>query len=138
VPASSPRIRVLVAKVGLDGHDRGAKVVARCLRDAGMEVVYTGLHRTPEEVVAAAVQEDVDVLGISLLSGAHMTLVPKVISLMRQARADDVRLVVGGVVPDEDVATLRDMGVADVILQDTPPEEIVARIRGLVGSRATG
>jgi methylmalonyl-CoA mutase C-terminal domain/subunit len=127
-----------VAKVGLDGHDRGAKVVARCLRDAGMEVVYTGLHRTPEEVVAAAVQEDVDVLGISLLSGAHMTLVPKVISLMRQARADDVRLVVGGVVPDEDVATLRDMGVADVILQDTPPEEIVARIRGLVGSRTAG
>jgi methylmalonyl-CoA mutase C-terminal domain/subunit len=127
-----------VATVGLDGHDRGAKVVARCLRDAGMEVVYTGLHRTPEEVVAAAVQEDVDVLGISLLSGAHMTLVPKVISLMRQARADDVRLVVGGVVPDEDVATLRDMGVADVILQDTPPEEIVARIRSLVGSRAAG
>jgi methylmalonyl-CoA mutase C-terminal domain/subunit len=138
VPASSPRIRVLVAKVGLDGHDRGAKVVARCLRDAGMEVVYTGLHRTPEEVVAAAVQEDVDVLGISLLSGAHMTLVPKVIALLRQAHAEDVRLVVGGVVPDEDVAALRDMGVADVILQDTPPEEIVARVRGLVGSRTAG
>ncbi len=136
--ASSPRIRVLVAKVGLDGHDRGAKVVARCLRDAGMEVVYTGLHRTPEEVVAAAVQEDVDVLGISLLSGAHMTLVPKVITLLRHAHADDVRLVVGGVVPDEDVAALRDMGVADVILQDTPPEEIVARVRGLVGSRTAG
>ncbi|HEV8529877.1 MAG TPA: cobalamin B12-binding domain-containing protein [Methylomirabilota bacterium] len=138
MPASSPRIRVLVAKVGLDGHDRGAKVVARCLRDAGMEVVYTGLHRTPEEVVAAAVQEDIDVLGISLLSGAHMTLVPKVIALLRQAHAEDVRLVVGGVVPDEDVAALRDMGVADVILQDTPPEEIVARVRGLVGSRTAG
>ena len=136
--ASSRRIRVLVAKVGLDGHDRGAKVVARCLRDAGMEVVYTGLHRTPEEVVAAAVQEDVDVLGISLLSGAHMTLVPRVITLLRQAHADDVRLVVGGVVPDEDVAVLRHMGVADVILQDTPPEEIVARVRGLVGSRTAG
>jgi len=135
---SLPRIRVLVAKVGLDGHDRGAKVVARCLRDAGMEVVYTGLHRTPEEVVAAAVQEDVDVLGISLLSGAHMTLVPKVIALLRQARAEEVRLVLGGVVPDEDVPVLRDMGVADVILQDTPPEEIVARIRGLVASRAAG
>jgi len=135
---SLPRIRVLVAKVGLDGHDRGAKVVARCLRDAGMEVVYTGLHRTPEEVVAAAVQEDVDVLGISLLSGAHMTLVPKVIALLRQARAEEVRLVLGGVVPDEDVPVLRDMGVADVILQDTPPDEIVARIRGLVASRATG
>src|SRR5215475_7333259 len=89
-------LRVLIAKVGLDGHDRGAKVVARCLRDAGMEVVYTGLHRTPEEVVAAAVQEDVDVLGVSLLSGAHMTLVPRVIELMRRAGADDIRLVVVG------------------------------------------
>jgi methylmalonyl-CoA mutase C-terminal domain/subunit len=131
-------IRVLIAKVGLDGHDRGAKVVARCLRDAGMEVIYTGLHRTPEEVVAAAVQEDVDVLGISLLSGAHMTLVPKIIELMRQARADDVRLVVGGVVPDEDIPALRAMGVADVILQDTPPDEIVARVRALAPTPQTG
>ena len=131
-------IRVLIAKVGLDGHDRGAKVVARCLRDAGMEVIYTGLHRTPEEVVAAAVQEDVDVLGISLLSGAHMTLVPRIVELMRQARADDVRLVVGGVVPDEDVPALRAMGVADVILQDTPPDEIVTRIRGLSASQPAG
>ena len=135
----SPRpIRVLIAKVGLDGHDRGAKVVARCLRDAGMEVIYTGLHRTPEEVVAAAVQEDVDVLGISLLSGAHMTLVPRIIELMRQARADDVRLVVGGVVPDDDVPALRAMGVADVILQDTPPDEIVARVRALADSQPAG
>ncbi|HMB35373.1 MAG TPA: cobalamin B12-binding domain-containing protein [Methylomirabilota bacterium] len=124
-------LRVLIAKVGLDGHDRGAKVVARCLRDAGMEVVYTGLHRTPEEVVAAAVQEDVDVLGVSLLSGAHMTLVPRVIELMRRAGAEDIRLVVGGVVPDEDVSELRALGVSDVILQDTPPEEIVARVRAL-------
>ena len=131
-------IRVLIAKVGLDGHDRGAKVVARCLRDAGMEVIYTGLHRTPEEVVAAAVQEDVDVLGISLLSGAHMTLVPRIVELMRQARADDVRLVVGGVVPDEDVPALRAMGVADVILQDTPPDEIVARVRALEASQPAG
>jgi 2-hydroxyisobutanoyl-CoA mutase small subunit len=131
-------IRVLIAKVGLDGHDRGAKVVARCLRDAGMEVIYTGLHRTPEEVVAAAVQEDVDVLGISLLSGAHMTLVPKIIELMRAARADDVRLVVGGVVPDEDVPALRGMGVADVILQDTPPDEVVARVRELAASHPAG
>jgi methylmalonyl-CoA mutase cobalamin-binding domain/chain len=131
----SPRpLRVLIAKVGLDGHDRGAKVVARCLRDAGMEVVYTGLHRTPEEVVATAVQEDVDVLGVSLLSGAHMTLVPRVIELMRRAGADDVRLVVGGVVPDEDVPALRALGVSDVILQDTPPEEIVARVRALTTS----
>ena len=124
-------LRVLIAKVGLDGHDRGAKVVARCLRDAGMEVVYTGLHRTPEEVVAAAVQEDVDVLGVSLLSGAHMTLVPRVIELMLRAGAEDIRLVVGGVVPDEDVSELRALGVSDVILQDTPPEEIVARVRAL-------
>ena len=135
----SPKpIRVLIAKVGLDGHDRGAKVVARCLRDAGMEVIYTGLHRTPEEVVAAAVQEDVDVVGISLLSGAHMTLVPRIIALMREARADDVRLVVGGVVPDEDVPALRAMGVADVILQDTPPDEFVARVRGLASSQPAG
>ena len=131
-------IRVLIAKVGLDGHDRGAKVVARCLRDAGMEVIYTGLHRTPEEVVAAAVQEDVDVVGISLLSGAHMTLVPRIIELMRQARADDIRLVVGGVVPDEDVPALRAMGVADVILQDTPPDEIVARVLAIEASQPAG
>ena len=128
----------MIAKVGLDGHDRGAKVVARCLRDAGMEVIYTGLHRTPEEVVAAAVQEDVDVLGISLLSGAHMTLVPRIVELMRQARAHDVRLVVGGVVPDEDVPALRAMGVADVILQDTPPDDVVARVRGLAASQPAG
>src|SRR4029450_8530328 len=99
VPLRPPR--VLIAKVGLDGHARGAKVVARCLRDAGMEVVYTGLHRTPEEVVAAAVQEDVDVLGISILSGAHLTLFPRVRDLMRDAGADDILLVAGGVIPDE-------------------------------------
>jgi methylmalonyl-CoA mutase C-terminal domain/subunit len=130
-----PPIRVLVAKVGLDGHDRGARVVARCLRDAGMDVVYTGLHRTPEEVVAAAVQEDVDVLGISLLSGAHTTLVPRVAELLRGAGAGDVLLVVGGVIPDEDVPALRAMGVADVVLQDTPPDEIVRRLRELVAAR---
>ena len=128
----------MIAKVGLDGHDRGAKVVARCLRDAGMEVIYTGLHRTPEEVVAAAIQEDVDVLGISLLSGAHMTLVPRIVELLRQARANDVRVVVGGVVPDEDLPALRAMGVADVILQDTPPDEIVERVRGLSASQPAG
>ena len=131
-------LRVLIAQVGLDGHDRGAKVVARCLRDAGMEVVYTGLHRTPEEVVAAAVQEDVDVLGVSLLSGAHMTLVPKGLELMRRAGADDVCLVVGGVVPDEDIPELRALGVSDVILQDTPPDEIVARVRALVPTPQAG
>ena len=128
-------IRVLIAKVGLDGHDRGAKVVARCLRDAGMDVVYTGLHRTPEEVVTAAVQEDVDVLGISLLSGAHMTLIPRVVELMQAAGAGDMLLVVGGVIPDEDVPALRALGAADVLLQDTPPDVIVARVRELVAAR---
>jgi methylmalonyl-CoA mutase cobalamin-binding domain/chain len=133
-PAERP-IRVLVAKVGLDGHDRGAKIVARCLRDAGMEVVYTGLHRTPEEVVAAAVQEDVDVLGISLLSGAHMTIFPRVLDIMRSMKADDILLVGGGVIPDEDIPALKQMGVAELILQDTPPEQIVSRVRELVAAR---
>jgi methylmalonyl-CoA mutase cobalamin-binding domain/chain len=128
-------IRVLVAKVGLDGHDRGAKIVARCLRDAGMDVIYTGLHRTPEEVAAAAVQEDVDVLGVSLLSGAHMTLIPRIVDHLRQAQAGDILLVAGGVIPDEDVAPLRAMGVADVLLQDTPPDVIVTRIRALAAAR---
>ncbi len=128
-------IRVLISKVGLDGHDRGAKVVARCLRDAGMEVVYTGLHRTPEEVVAAAVQEDVDVLGVSILSGAHLTIFPRILALMRAERAHDILVVGGGVIPDEDVPALKEMGVADLILQDTPPDSIVARIRELVAAR---
>ncbi len=128
-------IRVLVAKVGLDGHDRGAKVVARYLRDAGMEVIYTGLHRTPEEIVTAAVQEDVDILGISLLSGAHMTLVPKVLALLRAAQADDIAVAVGGVVPDEDVAPLLAMGVGAVLAQETHPEELVRRMRDLARAR---
>ena len=128
-------IRILVAKVGLDGHDRGAKVVARALRDAGMDVIYTGLHGTPEEIVAAALQEDVDVIGISILSGAHMTLVPRVLQLMRDSGADDTLLVVGGVIPDEEVPQLRALGASDVFLQETPPDDIVARIRALVSAR---
>jgi methylmalonyl-CoA mutase C-terminal domain/subunit len=128
-------IRVLVAKVGLDGHDRGVKVVARTLRDAGMEVIYTGLHRTPEEVVAAAVQEDVDVIGISSLSGAHMTLIPRVIELMKSAEAQDILLVAGGVFPDEDIQEMKKMGVAEVVSQDTPPAEIVQVIHTLVAAR---
>ncbi len=128
-------IRILIAKVGLDGHDRGAKIVARCLRDAGMDVVYTGLHRTPEEIVAAAVQEDVDVLGISLLSGAHMTLIPRVLELLRAADAGDMLLLVGGVIPDGDVPALLAMGAADVVLQDTPPDVIARRVRELVAAR---
>jgi methylmalonyl-CoA mutase C-terminal domain/subunit len=134
-PEIDKPIRVMIAKVGLDGHDRGAKIVARCLRDAGMDVIYTGLHRTPEEVVAAAVQEDVEVLGVSLLSGAHMTLIPRIVELLREAEAQEVILVAGGVIPDEDVPALCALGVADVLLQDTPPDVIVARIRGLVAAR---
>src|SRR2546426_738807 len=129
-------IRVMIAKVGLDGHDRGAKVVARGLRDAGMDVVYTGVHRTPEEVVAAAVQEDVDVLGVSLLSGAHMTLIPRMLQLLREADVEDIALVVGGVIPDEDVPALKAMGARDVVLQDTPPEEVVRRVREAAAARS--
>jgi len=137
IEAVTAPIRVLIAKVGLDGHDRGAKIVARCLRDAGMDVVYTGLHRTPEEVVAAAVQEDVDVLGVSLLSGAHMTLIPRLAQLLREADAGDLPLVVGGVIPDEDVPELLRCGARDVLLQDTPPDAIVARIRAIAAGRGT-
>jgi methylmalonyl-CoA mutase C-terminal domain/subunit len=132
---AGPVIRVLLAKVGLDGHDRGIKVVARFLRDSGMDVIYFGLHRTPEEVVRAAVQEDVDILGISLLSGAHMTIFPRVLALMKEQEADDIILVGGGVMPDEDVAALKQMGVKDVFLQDTPLDQIVDGIRRLVAAR---
>jgi methylmalonyl-CoA mutase C-terminal domain/subunit len=128
-------IRVLMAKVGLDGHDRGVKVVARALRDAGLEVIYTGLHRTPEQVVATAIQEDADILGISILSGAHMTLFPRVLELLRQNGADDILVVAGGVIPDEDVRALREIGIADVVLQDTPPDAIAPRLRDLVAGR---
>lgn len=128
-------IRVLLAKVGLDGHDRGVKVVARCLRDAGMDVIYTGLHRTPEEVVDAAVQEDVDVLGVSLLSGAHMTIFPRILKRLRDRGVDDLVVLGGGVMPDEDVAALRQMGVAEILLQDTPPDVIVKTVRRLVEQR---
>ena len=125
-------IRVLVAKVGLDGHDRGVKIVARALRDAGMEVVYTGLHRTPEQVVAAAIQEDVDVIGVSLLSGAHMTLLPRVLDLMRAQGIGDRLLIAGGVMPDEDVVALKELGVAEILGQDTPPAAIGSTVEQLV------
>ena len=131
----SENIRVLLAKVGLDGHDRGVKVVARCLRDAGMDVVYTGLHRSPEEVVDAAVQEDVDVLGVSLLSGAHMTIFPRIIKRLKEKGVDDMILLGGGVIPDDDVVALKKMGVAEVLLQDTPPDMIVTTVRTLVRER---
>lgn len=129
------RIRVLIAKIGLDGHDRGVKVVARTLRDAGMDVIYTGLHRTPEEVVTAAMQEDVDVLGISILSGAHLTLIPKMLAAMKGADAGDIPLVVGGVFPDEDVPALQAMGVAALVGQDTPPADIVRVVTAVVAER---
>ena len=129
-------IRILMTKVGLDGHDRGAKVVARCLRDAGMEVIYTGLHRRPAEVVMAAIQEDVDVLGISMLSGAHMTLVARILEELRREGAQDIIVVVGGVIPDEDVPALLDLGVAKVFSQDTPVDVIPDELRKLVRDRA--
>lgn len=128
-------IRVLLAKVGLDGHDRGVKVVARALRDAGMDVVYSGLHRTPEEVVAAAVQEDVDILGVSILSGAHMTVFPRVMKALAENDAEDIIVAAGGVIPDEDIPKLTDLGVRKVMPQDTPPDEIAAAFRELVAAR---
>jgi methylmalonyl-CoA mutase C-terminal domain/subunit len=128
-------IRVMLAKVGLDGHDRGVKVVARALRDAGMDVIYTGLHRTPEEVVTAAIQEDVDVLGVSLLSGVQMTVFPKIFDRLKKERADDMIVVAGGVMPDEDVVALKQMGVREVMLQDTPPQAIIATLKRLVAER---
>ncbi|AXS85028.1 MULTISPECIES: cobalamin B12-binding domain-containing protein [Marinobacter] len=128
-------IRVMLAKIGLDGHDRGIKVVARALRDAGMDVVYTGLHRTPEEVVDAAIQEDVDILGISLLSGAHMHIFPKVLELLKDREAEDMIVAGGGVIPDDDVEELYQMGVHKILLQDTPPQEIIDSFRQLVADR---
>ena len=118
-------LRVVLAKVGLDGHDRGIKVVARALRDAGMEVIYAGLWQTPEAVVRMLIDEDADWLGLSLLSGAHMTLVPKVMDLLRQANAENVRVMVGGIIPDEDVPKLEEMGVARVFGPGTPLDDIV-------------
>jgi len=128
-------IRVLIAQVGLDGHDRGVKIVARTLRDAGMDVIYTGLHRTPEEVVDAAIQEDVDVIGVSILSGAHMTVFPRLIDLLKKRDADDILVVGGGVIPDEDLPRLKALGVKELLLQDTPPAAIVDMIRRVVSER---
>ena len=129
-------IRVLVAKVGLDGHDRGAKVIARALRDAGMEVIYTGLHRRPEDVVTSAIQEDVDVIGVSILSGAHLTVFPRIIELLEEGGADENTLLLGGgVMPDEDVNELKQLGVAEILGQDTPPDAVVETVRRLVEER---
>lgn len=123
------KIRVLVAKPGLDGHDRGAKVIARALRDAGMEVIYTGLRQTPEMIASAALQEDVDAVGISILSGAHNTLCPRIVDLLRENGMDDTLVLVGGIVPQEDIQTLKQKGVSEIFLPGTSTEDIVKYIR---------
>jgi methylmalonyl-CoA mutase, C-terminal domain len=128
------KIRVLVAKPGLDGHDRGAKVIARALRDAGMEVIYTGLRQTPEMVVNAALQEDVQVIGLSILSGAHNAIVPRVTDLLKQNKMDDVLLLVGGIIPDQDIEGLKKAGVAGIFQPGTPMDDIVKFIRQNVKS----
>jgi len=123
------RIRILIAKPGLDGHDRGAKVVSRALRDAGMEVIYTGLRRTPEEIVQAAIQEDVDLIGLSLLSGAHNTLFPRITELLSAQGAGDILVIAGGIIPEQDIAALRAQGIAEVFLPGTSTQEIVEWIQ---------
>ncbi|MGZ4243678.1 MAG: cobalamin B12-binding domain-containing protein [Solirubrobacteraceae bacterium] len=130
--SSEKKIRVVVAKPGLDGHDRGAKIIARALRDAGMEVIYTGLHQTPEQIVETVIQEDADAVGLSILSGAHMTLVPKVVELLRDQGADDVIVTVGGTIPDDDVAELKRLGVAEVFTPGASTQVAVDFIRGAV------
>ncbi|MBV9181640.1 MAG: cobalamin B12-binding domain-containing protein [Acidobacteria bacterium] len=129
------KIRVLVAKPGLDGHDRGAKVIARALRDAGMEVIYTGLRQTPEMIVHAALEEDVDVIGLSILSGAHNAIVPRVTELLRQNHLEDVLVIVGGIIPDQDVEALKKAGVAGVFPPGTSMDEIVRFIRAQLSGR---
>jgi methylmalonyl-CoA mutase, C-terminal domain len=128
-PMSEKRIRVLIAKPGLDGHDRGAKIIARALRDAGMEVIYTGLRQTPEMIASAAVQEDVDVIGLSILSGAHNTLVPQLLDLLKQKGMSDVTVLLGGTIPEADIPVLKKAGVAEIFLPGTPTQNIVDFVR---------
>ena len=123
--AMARKIRVVVAKPGLDGHDRGAKIIARALRDAGMEVIYTGLHQTPEQIVETVLQEDADAVGLSILSGAHMTLVPRVIELLREQDAGDVLVTVGGTIPNQDIPELKELGVAEVFTPGAPTQAII-------------
>src|SRR4051812_7022685 len=132
--AESRKIRVVVAKPGLDGHDRGAKIIARALRDAGMEVVYTGLHQTPGQIVETALQEDADAIGLSILSGAHMTLVPKVVELLKDQDAGDILVTVGGTIPNQDIPELKELGVAEVFTPGAPTQAIVDFIREHVGA----
>ena len=130
--AKNSPIRVVVAKPGLDGHDRGAKVVARALRDAGCEVIYTGLHQTPEQIVSTAVQEDADAIGLSILSGAHMSLFARIIDLLKNEKAEDIILFGGGIIPDADIKSLKAMGVAEIFTPGAPTEEIVKWLKGVV------
>jgi methylmalonyl-CoA mutase, C-terminal domain len=133
--ATARKIRVVVAKPGLDGHDRGAKIIARALRDAGMEVIYTGLHQTPEQIAETVIQEDADAVGLSILSGAHMTLVPKVVELLREQGVDDVLVTVGGTIPADDIPELERLGVAAVFTPGAGTDEIVDFIRGAASER---
>ena len=130
--SSEKKIRVVVAKPGLDGHDRGAKIIARALRDAGMEVIYTGLHQTPEQIVETVIQEDADAVGLSILSGAHMTLVPRVMQLLKEQGADDVVVTLGGTIPSDDVKELKELGVAEVFTPGASTQQAVDFIRGAV------
>ena len=132
--ASDKKIRIVVAKPGLDGHDRGAKIIARALRDAGMEVIYTGLHQTPEQIAATVVQEDADAVGLSILSGAHMTLVPRIVELLRAEGAEDVVVTVGGTIPADDIPELKALGIAAVFTPGAPTDEIVEFVRGAVAA----
>ena len=131
------KIRVLVAKPGLDGHDRGAKVVARALRDGGMEVIYTGLRQTPQQIVASSVQEDVDVIGLSILSGAHMTLVPEILRLLKENNAADIPLVLGGIIPEADIRMLKTAGVRAIFTPGASTDEIVKLVRGLATEQSS-
>jgi methylmalonyl-CoA mutase C-terminal domain/subunit len=130
------KLRILVAKPGLDGHDRGAKIIARALRDAGMEVIYTGLHQTPEMIVNAAVQEDVDAIGMSIMSGAHMTLFPAVIELLKQSSATDIAVFGGGIIPDDDIPKLKNLGVTEIFTPGSSTQDIVQWIRTHIAARA--
>jgi methylmalonyl-CoA mutase C-terminal domain/subunit len=130
------KLRILVAKPGLDGHDRGAKIIARALRDAGMEVIYTGLHQTPEMIVNAAIQEDVDAIGMSIMSGAHMTLIPAVIDLLKQSKAEDIRIFGGGIIPDDDIPKLKGLGVTEIFTPGSSTQDIVQWIRTNIPTRA--
>ena len=131
-------IRVLIAKPGLDGHDRGAKVIARALRDAGMEVIYSGLRQTPAQIAAAAVQEDVDVVGLSILSGAHNVLFPEILKELKERGGEDILVLAGGIIPDKDIPTLKALGIREIFLPGTPTQELVAYIEQEAGARARG